>query len=85
MQPNIFAIRIVLTNGYEGYFKFNGDGTWGWSLVEDVNEASYFRTQQEAIQEYRKHVTDYVVDQYGNKVYVDRSRCTITSCYNPGY
>ncbi|MBQ2793265.1 MAG: hypothetical protein IKL79_03180 [Clostridia bacterium] len=80
MAATVYAIDVVMTNGNRGYVKFYGDGTWDWHLVSNVDEATLYRTQQEAVDDFYKYVKD-AVSEYGARV--DRSRCTIAECYAP--
>ena len=80
MAGTVYAIDVVMTDGCRGYVKFYGDGTWDWHLVSDVDQATLYRTQAEAVDDFYKHVRDSV-GEYGTRV--DRSRCTIAQCYAP--
>lgn len=80
MAGTVYAIDVVMTDGSRGYVKFYGDGTWDWYLVSDVNEATMYRTQAEAVDDFRRHVQN-AISEYGARV--DRSRCTIAECYAP--
>ena len=80
MAATVYAIDVVLTSGSRGYVKFYGDGTCDWYLVSNVDEATLYRSQREAIDDFYKHVRDAVSDTGAR---VDRSRCTIAKCYAP--
>ena len=80
MAATVYAIDVVLTSGSRGYVKFYGDGTWDWYLVSNVDEATLYRSQSEAVDDFYNHVRD-AVSSTGARV--DRSRCTIAECYAP--
>ena len=72
MAATVYAIDVVMTDGSRGYVKFYGDGTWDWYLVSNVDEATLYRTQDEAVNDFYRHVRD-AVSEYGTRV--DRSSC----------
>jgi hypothetical protein len=82
MAGTVYAINVVLTDGDNGYLKFNGDGTWRWHMVYDVNEATLYRSKDECLQDFYRHVKNAkATDDSG--VRVDRDRCRISECYCP--
>jgi len=82
MGGTVYAISVVLTNGTSGYVKFNGDGTWDWHIVQDVNEATMYRNRSECLDDYYKHIKNAAMTS-NTAIRVDPSRCTIAECYNP--
>ncbi len=87
MGGTVYAINIVLTNGESGYLKFYGDGTWDWYIVDDVNDATMYRSKDECIQDFYKYVKNAHSKNSTSSNYartsVDVNRCTIAECYNP--
>jgi hypothetical protein len=83
MAGTVYAMNVTLTNGQSGFVKFYGDGTWDWHLVSDVDEANLYRSKQECIDDYYKHVKDGYLLESGGSVYVDHSRTRISECYCP--
>lgn len=79
----VYAINVVTRKGRTGYVKFNGDGTWDWHIVSDVNEANFYATREECLRDFYDHV------QYANSTKdgdsIDISRCRISECYNPSW
>ncbi len=82
MAGTVYAISVVTTDGRYGYLKFNGDGTWKWHLVEDVNDATLYRSKDECVQDFYKHVKNARATD-DNSVGIDRDRCSIAECYCP--
>ena len=82
MAGTVYAIRVVATNGHSGYLKFYGDGTWDWYLVDDVNEATLYRSKEECVQDFYKYVKN-AHPTNDSSVTIDRNRCSITECYCP--
>lgn len=87
MGGTVYAINVVLTNGKSGYLKFYGDGTWDWYIVDDVNDATMYRSKDECVQDFYKYVKNAYVKNPVSSNYtspsVDVNRCTIAECYNP--
>ena len=82
MGGTVYAISVYLTNGYSGYLKFYGDGTWDWHLVADVNEATLYRSKDECVEDFYKYVKTATLLR-DSSVKVDRDRCSIAECYAP--
>ena len=82
MAGTAYAMSVYLTNGYNGYVRFCGDGTWDWDLVPDVNDATLYRSKQECIDDFYKHVNGGSLKS-NSAVVVDRAKCTIAECYCP--
>ena len=80
MGGTAYAINVVLTDGDSGFVKFDGDGTWNWHLVYDVDEATLYRSFDECASDFHRHVKN-TYDTAG--VGVDRARSTIATCYCP--
>ena len=82
MAGTVYAMSVVMTNGYSGYVKFYGDGTWDWHLVKDVDEATLYRSKQECLDDFYKYVEGGCLKN-DSGVTLDRRKCTIAECYCP--
>ena len=82
MGRTVYAINVVLVDGYSGYLKFDGDGTWNWHIEEDVNDATLYPTKDECVSDFYKHVKN-ARSIKGNGADIDKNRCTIAECYCP--
>ena len=82
MAGTVYAISVVTKRGESGYLKFDGDGTWNWHLVDDVNEATLYTSKDECVHDFYEHVKNaHSLDGKGDTI--DRDRCSIAECYCP--
>ncbi len=80
MAGTAYAINVYLTNGDSGFVKFKGDGTWDWRLVYDVNEATLYRSKDECLDDYYKHIRDSHMTT-NSSVRIEKGY--ISECYCP--
>lgn len=76
----VYAINIVTVRGRSGFVKFRGEGDWSWRLVQDVDQATLYRSKEECLHDFYEHVEDAGSDT-GDRI--DRAKCRISECYNP--
>lgn len=81
MGGTVYAINVVTVKGYSGFVKFEGNGTWDWHLVQDVDQATLYRSREECLKDFYEHIQNAFSEKNGDRV--DRSKCRISECYNP--